>query len=256
MASILSACLVLYRCGDDADVTLRCIQNADIEVSVFLSDNSPEELTAERLKWAFPGVILLSHEKNIGLVRAHNAPLPDLQSKYHLMIDPGVIFDPSLLRRMVAYMEAHPNIAVLSPAFFSEEGEELFFPRRQLSVRFLLGRMLNGFGGIFLRWERNYTYADQNVEMPTPVDAAPLTFMLIRTEIFRRLEGFDEKYIRTQADADLCRRILEQRLGSVVYHPGMSVTCRRKADTGLLFPERTHRLRTVLRYFMKWGITW
>ena len=116
--------------------------------------------------------------------------------------------------------------------------------------------MLNGFGGIFLRWERNYTYADQNVEMPTPVDAAPLTFMLIRTDIFRRLKGFDEKYVRTQADADLCRRILEQRLGSVVYHPGMSVTCRRKADTGLLFPERTHRLRTVLRYFMKWGITW
>ena len=256
MAPILSACLELYRCGDEADETLRCIQNADIEVSVFLSDNSPEELTAERLKWAFPGVILLSHEKNSGLARAHNAVLPELRSKYHLMLSPGVIFDPSLLRRMVSYMEAHPNIAVLSPRFFSEEGEELFFPRRQLSVRFLLGRLFSGLGGFFLRWERDYTYADQNVEMPTPVDTAPLAFMLIRTEIFRRLEGLDEKYIRTQADADLCRRILEQRLGSVVFHPGMSVTCRRKTDSDRLFPERTHRLRTVLRYFMKWGITW
>ena len=123
-------------------------------------------------------------------------------------------------------------------------------------MRFLLGRMLNGFGGIFLRWERNYTYADQNVEMPTPVDAAPLTFMLIRTEIFRRLEGFDEKYIRTQADADLCRRILEQRLGSVVYHPDMQVFYRKTHDSSLLFSGRVHRLSTVLRYFMKWGITW
>ena len=92
MAPILSACLELYRCGDEADETLRCIQNADIEVSVFLSDNSPEELTAERLKWAFPGVILLSHEKNSGLARAHNAVLPELRSKYHLMLSPGVIF--------------------------------------------------------------------------------------------------------------------------------------------------------------------
>ena len=27
-------------------------------------------------------------------------------------------------------------------------------------------------------------------------------------------------------------------------------------DTGLLFSNRKHRCRTVLRYFMKWGITW
>ena len=86
MTPILSACLVMYHCGDETDLTLRCIQNADLEVSVFLSDNSPEELTAERLKWAFPGVVVLSHEKNIGLSRAHNAVLPHLQSKYHLLL--------------------------------------------------------------------------------------------------------------------------------------------------------------------------
>ena len=130
MTPILSACLVMYHCGDETDLTLRCIQNADLEVSVFLSDNSPEELTAERLKWAFPGVVVLSHEKNIGLSRAHNAVLPHLQSKYHLLLDPGISFHPSLLRRMVSYMEAHSNIAVLTPRFFSEEGKEIFFPRR------------------------------------------------------------------------------------------------------------------------------
>ena len=256
MAPILSACLVMYRCGDEVDITLRCIQNADLEVSVFLSDNSPEELTAERVKWAFPGVVLIPHEKNIGLTLAHNAVLPELHSKYHLLVDPGVTFDPALLRRMVSYMEAHPNIAVLSPRFFSEEGDELFFPRKQLCLHYLLGSCLSGLGGFFLRWQQEYTFADQNVEMPTPVDSAPVSFMLIRTDIFRQLDGFDPHYLRTQEDADLCRRILEQRLGSVVYHPDLQVMVRRKADSGLFFPERTHRFKTVVRYFMKWGITW
>ena len=73
MAPILSACLVMYRCGDEIDVALRCIQNADLEVSVFLSDNSPDELTADRLKWAFPGIVVLPQEKNIGPTRAYNA---------------------------------------------------------------------------------------------------------------------------------------------------------------------------------------
>ena len=92
--------------------------------------------------------------------------------------------------------------------------------------------------------------------MPTPVDTAPLACMLIRTEVFRRLNGFDPHFVRTQADADLCRRILDSRLGSVVYHPDMQVFYRKTHDNSLLFSGRTHRLSTVLRYFMKWGITW
>ena len=256
MAPILSACLVMYRCGDEIDVALRCIQNADLEVSVFLCDNSPDELTAERVKWAFPGVVVLPQEKNPGFSRAHNAVLPQLQSKYHLLMDPLVSFHPALLRRMVTYMEAHPNIAVLSPRFFSEDGEELFFPRKQLSVRSMLGTMMSGLGGFFLRWQQEYTLADHEVEMPTPVDTAPVTFLLIRTEVFRRLNGFDPHFVRTQEDADLCRRILENRLGSVVYHPDMEVRCQSREDSGLLFSNRAHRFSTVVRYFAKWGITW
>ena len=256
MAPILSACLVMNRCGDEIDVALRCIQNADLEVSVFLCDNSPDELTAERLKWVFPGVVVLTQEKKAGFSRALNTVLPQLQSKYHLIMDPGISFHPSLLRKMVSYMEAHPNIAILSPRFFSENGEELSFPRKQLSVHFLLGSLLSGLGGFFLRWQREYTLADHDVEMPTPVDTAPVYCMLIRTEIFRRLNGFDPHFIRTQEDADLCRRILENRLGSVVYHPDMEVFFRRMEDANLLFPNRTHHCSAVLRYFLKWGITW
>ena len=115
----------MYRCGDEIDVALRCIQNADVEVSVFLSDNSPDELTADRLKWAFPGIVVLPQEKNIGPTRAYNAVLPQLQSKYHLMMDPGISFHPSLLRRMVSYMEAHPNIdaCFAASAVFSSAGK-------------------------------------------------------------------------------------------------------------------------------------
>ena len=255
MAPILSACMVMYRCGDEIDVALRCIQNADLEVSVFLCDNSPDEMTAERLKWAFPGIVVLPQKKNIGLTEGHNAVLPRLQSKYHLLMDPGVSFHPSLLRAMVSYMEAHPNIAVLSPRFFSEEGEELFFPRKQLSVRSLLGCAFGSLGGFFLRWKREYMLANHDIEMPTPVDTAPVSFMMIQTEIFRSLNGFDPHFARSQADADLCRRILESRMGSVVYHPDMQVILRPPEGSGLFLENRQHRLPTVLRYFMKWGIT-
>ena len=256
MAPILSACMVMYRCGDEIDVALRCIQNADLEVSAFLCDNSPDEMTAERLKWAFPGIVVLPQKKNIGLTEGHNAVLPRLQSKYHLLMDPGVSFHPSLLRAMVSYMEAHPNLAVLSPRCFSEEGEELFFPRKQLSVRSLLGCAFGSLGGFFLRWKREYMLANHDIEMPTPVDTAPVSFMMIRTEIFRSLNGFDPHFARSQADADLCRRILESRMGSVVYHPDMQITHQWARENTRTFKGRMRQIRSVFKYFLKWGVTW
>ena len=79
MASILSACIVMYHCGDELIHALRCIQNADMAVDVFLADNTPEELTAEKMQWPVPGVTVLPQKGNIGFGRANNAVLPYLQ---------------------------------------------------------------------------------------------------------------------------------------------------------------------------------
>ena len=139
MAAILSACIVLYHCGDELTHALRCVQNADLEVDMFLSDNTPEDLTAEKMQWLFPGVTILSQKSNIGFGKANNAVLPLLNSKYHLIMNPDVTFDPSLLGRMVRYMEEHPNIAILTPRVMNEDGTEQFLPKKRVSVHYLLG---------------------------------------------------------------------------------------------------------------------
>ena len=253
---ILSACIVLYHCGEEIDHVLHCIQNADLEVTVFLSDNSPEEMTAERLRWAFPGIIVLPQEKNIGFGRANNAVLPLLKSKYHLMLNPDVSFEPSLLRRMVTYMEEHPNIAVLTPRVLNEDGSEQFLPKKSVSVHYLLGGLLEGFGGVFRRWRQDFTMANVEVQMPMPVEFATGCFLLIRTSVFQRLNGFDPRFFLYQEDSDLSRRILEEHLGSIVYHPDMCITHRWARENTRTFQGRMRQIRSVCKYFLKWGISW
>ena len=256
MPPILSACFVLYHCGEEIDHALRCIQNADLEVTVYLCDNSPEEMTAERLKWAFPGVIVLPQEKNIGFGRANNAVLPLLESKYHLLLNPDVSFEPSLLTRMIRHMEEHPNIAILTPRVLNEDGTEQYLPKKRISVHYLLGGLLEGFGGVFLRWRKEFTMADTHVQVPTPVEFATGCFLLIRTEIFRKLNGFDPRFFLYQEDSDLSRRVLEERLGSIVYHPDMCVTHRWARENTRTLRGRMRQTRSIIKYFLKWGITW
>lgn len=256
MPALVSACIVLYHCGAEINDALRSLQNADIEVAVYLADNSPEEMTADKLQWAFPGITVLPQSGNVGFGRANNAVLPYLQSKYHLMMNPDVTFDPTLLRRMVAYMESHPNIAILTPKVLNEDGSEQFLPKKRIAVHYLLSGLLERFGGIFRRWREDFTMADMDIRAPIPVEFATGCFLLIRTDVFRSLQGFDPRFFLYQEDSDLSRRVLDRRLGSIVYHPDMCVTHRWARENTRTFKGRFRHIRSTVKYFLKWGITW
>ena len=256
MPSLLSACVVLYHCGEEVTEALRCVEQSNIEVAVYLSDNSPEEMTADHLQWTFPGVTILPQQGNIGFGRANNAVLPYLQSKYHLIMNPDVTFDPGLLSRMVAYMEAHPNIAILTPRVLNEDGTEQFLPKKRISVHYLLSGLLEPLGGIFRRWREEFTMADMDIRGPIPVEFATGCFLLIRTAVFQRLNGFDPRCFLYQEDSDLARRVLSQNLGSIVYHPDMVITHRWARENTRTLKGRMRQIRSVFKYFWKWGITW
>lgn len=256
MASVLSACLVLYHCGEELDRALSCLQASDLEVAVYLCDNSPEDPTADRVQWSFPGITVLPQPGNVGFGRANNAVIPYLKSRYHLMMNPDVTFDPTLLSRMIAYMEEHPNIAVLTPRVLNTDGSEQFLPKKRIAVHYLLSGLFESAGGIFRRWRQEFTMADTQVNHPVPVEFATGCFLLIRTEIFRQLQGFDPRFFLYQEDSDLSRRVLERKLGSIVYHPDMCITHRWARENTRTFRGRMRQIRSVCKYFLKWGITW
>lgn len=256
MPSMLSACIVLYHCGDEVVDALDSLQRADQEVAVYLCDNSPEEIMAEKLAWAYPGITVLPQRGNIGFGRANNAVLPYLRSKYHLIMNPDITFDPGLLTRMIRYMEVHPNIAVLTPRVLNTDGSEQYLPKKQVAVHYLLSGLFEEAGGIFRRWRNEYTLADLDVRRPMPVEFATGCFLLIRTSVFQELKGFDPRFFLYQEDSDLSRRILHQHLGSIVYHPDMTVTHRWSRENTRTFRGRFRQMRSVFKYFMKWGISW
>ena len=250
MASVLSACLVLYHCGEELDRALSCLQASDLEVAVYLCDNSPEDPTADRVQWSFPGITVLPQPGNVGFGRANNAVIPYLKSRYHLMMD------PTLLSRMIAYMEEHPNIAVLTPRVLNTDGSEQFLPKKRITVHYLLGGLLENLGGPFRRWRQEFTLADVEVRLPIPVEFATGCFLLIRTEIFRELGGFDPRFFLYQEDSDLSRRVLEEGKGSIVYHPDMTVTHAWARENTRTSRGRMRQIRSAIKYFAKWGITW
>lgn len=256
MAADVSVCLVLYHSGEVVQEALQCLAAADTEAEVFLCDNSPEDGIAEKLQWHYPGIKVLTQQGNVGFGRANNSVLPYLKSRYHLIMNPDVTFPPDLLSRMTAYMDAHPNIAILTPRVFNMDGTEQFLPKKAISIHYLLGGLLEKKGGIFRKWREEFTMADMQVDNPVPVEFATGCFLLIRTSIYKELNGFDPRFFLYQEDSDLSRRVIAEEKGSIVYHPGMWVVHQWARENTRTGKGRYRQIVSAFKYFMKWGFRW
>lgn len=251
---VLSACIVLYHCDARVFRTVQCLQDSDINLTLYLVDNSPEDNTSVRLRWQCPGANYLREERNVGFGMAHNRVIPELRSRYHLICNPDVIFPPDLLSGMVNFMEQHPDIAALTPHVLNEDGTEQYLPKRAPTVRYLLGGKFERLGDPFARWRAEYTMADVDFQGPVSVEFATGCFMLVRTAYFVQLGGFDKRFFLYHEDSDLSRRLL--RKGAIVYHPDMTIIHAWTRDSSHHLKGTLRHVVSTIKYFNLWGWKW
>lgn len=247
---ILSACIVMHHSGMRVLHTVQCFQESDIALELHVVDNAPGGTLGMHLQWQCPGVQYYGQRKDLGFAGGHNFVLPNLKSQYHLICHPDVTFDERLLSRMVAYMERNKDCVILSPRFEDANGNEQFMPRRLPTFCHLVGNAFSRLPGPFKNWYASYTLAGEDIRNTTEVEMASGCFLLIRTNVLRRLNGFNPEYFLTHADSDLCRRALE--IGAIHYCPDMVVT-HDKQEKSRNLPEILRRCGNALRYLNQWG---
>lgn len=162
----LSACVVLYNPTDEALETIRCLAEATAGPDLFVVDNGRDMSLRERITKAFgkafgrkerekqdesatvtairkgwPQVTVLQPGRNLGYGEGNNLMLDHIRRDYHLICNPDVTFDKNLLTDMIRWMDAHPDVGLLSPRVLNPDGTEQFLPRRSPTVRYLMGSL-------------------------------------------------------------------------------------------------------------------
>ena len=96
----------------------------------------------------------------------------------------------------------------------------------------------------------------RNEEITEPIDVEFATgcFMMVRSHILNRMQGFDPRYFLYLEDSDLTLKALQY--GHVVYHPDMHVThVWNREDARSPYLRWVH-IRSALQFFWKWGFRW
>lgn len=144
------------------------------------------------------------------------------KSDWILVTNPDLVFEPGAIDALVAVGSSDDKIGVVGPLIRTPTNEVYPSARKLPSLRTGIGHAL--FSGIWKSNPWTRSYRSDRESPPRERDAGWVSgaCMLIRTEAFERIGGFDDKFFMYFEDVDICAR-LNAAGWRVVYGPSAEV---------------------------------
>ena len=174
---------------------------------IILVDNNSTDGSVEFITKNYPSLIIIKLDSNKGFAEPNNVAAKISKGKYLLFLNNDTVVTPNFISEMVKVMETDKKIAVCQSLLLKPDG----------SID-SSGDFIDDLGVVY----NSKTKIDEIREVSSARGAS----MLVRSDIFEKLDGFDQKFFVTFEDVDLCWRswILGYRVliipTSIVYHEG------------------------------------
>jgi GT2 family glycosyltransferase len=232
-----------------------------LRISVWMIDNGglPDLFAIsemlDRTELAFH---VISGHGNVGYGRGHNLAIERAQSRYHLVLNPDVDLEPCALVEALAFLDAHPDVGLLTPRIDAAAGHIQYLCRRypallDFFVRGFLPRTLRQhFDRRLSRLEMRDAINESRVVWDPPLVSG--CFMLFRTDTLKRLQGFDPRYFLYFEDYDLSLRT--SRLARIAYVPAVGVVHHGGGAARKGFAHICMFIVSAFKFYNRFGWKW
>ncbi len=250
----VSGCIVTYNSKNKISETISSVleMTKGVDFTLYVVDNASTDGTAEFIKEKFPEVIVIEPKSNDGFGAGHNKVIPVLTSKYHVVINPDILLKEDVITELCRYADKDEAVGLLSPDIRFEDGTKQLLAKRNPTVRYLGAHRFYNKDEAPSKLMTEYCMLDMPEDEPYPITNATGCFMFFRTEVFRELGGFDERFFMYLEDCDIARRTAKKYKAlhypmATVYHLWERES---KKNKKLLIIH----IQSILKYFLKWGI--
>ncbi|MDO4165285.1 MAG: glycosyltransferase family 2 protein [Bacteroides sp.] len=190
--------------------------------AVYVVDNGSTDDSVEMLRREFPSVRLILLSRNHGFADGYNLALRTLEAEYVVLLNSDVEVTEHWLLPLVAYMDAHPEVAGCQPKLLSWRQKEDF------EYAGAAGGFIDRYGYPFCRGRILGVVETDHGQYDTvsPVFWATGAALFIRLKDYLEAGGLDGRFFAHMEEIDLCWRLRARgRLlvcvpQSVVYHVG------------------------------------
>jgi hypothetical protein len=182
---------------------LQQIISCSPQADVIVADNASSDDSVTFLQKNYPETRIIQLPVNYGFAGGYNEALKSVNAEYFMLLNSDVAVTDGWLIPLIEFLDLHPESAACQPKIRSYHDRQLFEHAGAaggfidyLGYPFCRGRIFNSL-------EEDKGQYDQ----PASVFWATGACMLIRSEVFRKLNGFDERFFAHMEEIDLCWRI-------------------------------------------------
>ena len=256
----ISAVIVTYQSDIIAlKKAVNSLKFCGMPIDISIVDNHSGANYLARLSQSGLGVRVINSGLNKGFGAGHNLgfALRNGPSNYHLVVNPDVIVPQGAMAALIDFMEKNKNIGVATPKIINERGDLQYLCKRKPSIMALFGRrfMPQKLANTLLKGAlERYTMRDQDYNKILEPEFLSGCFMCFRSEVFEKLEGFDERFFLYFEDADITMRA--KQITKAVHFPGTTII--HAWQGGARTSRKLTRMMMVsaIRFFNKWGWKW
>ena len=229
-------------------------------LTFYIVDNSVDKKYFASLKLLCGGFVetdffqlsLLEAPVNLGFSGGNNLVIEQLESDYHLIINPDVAVEADALCCAIGYFEKHKNVVMLSPKVVGRTRSchviKVYPDCFTLALRYVDLPPLNCF---FSKRLARYECLHLQDVANTSIELAGGCFLFLPTDLLKQLEGFDESFFLYFEDYDFSIRA--RQFGELAYEPTVKIT-HSGGDVGRKnYRHHLYFIRSAIRFFNKHG---
>jgi len=234
----LSIVIVSYKVRDRLRLcleSLRAVVGDSPRHEVIVVDNDSGDGTVETLSGDFPEVRFLAMDRNLGFSIGCNRGAALATGEWILFLNPDTVVYPSTLKEVLDFAHSKTDAGIVGCRILDGDGQLQLACRRSIPTPAVAFWRLTGLSFLFPKnkvlGKYNLAYLEPNESYP--VEAVSGSFLMIRTQVYRQVEGFDEIFFLYGEDLDLCLRVAKAGwkvwycgTSSIVHHKGQSAAAR------------------------------
>ncbi len=250
----INASIVLYHNKkEQLTKVINSFLNTDMKVKLYLVDNSSNDDLKElanidnRIEYIF-------NNANLGYGTAHNIAMRKSISDgvpYHLVLNPDIYFENSVLEELFSYMEQNQDIGNIIPQIRYPDGDIQHLCKLLPTPTDLILRRFIPLKSWKEKRNQNYELRWTGYDKVMNVPSLSGCFMFLRCEVLKDIGLFDENIFMYLEDTDLNRRIHTKY--KTIFYPKVEVIHEYAKESYVNKKLLKYHIQSAIYYFNKYG---
>lgn len=188
----------LYKCLE----ALNAFTGEQLITEVIVVDNKSDEKTIFEIEKRFPKFRFIYNVINGGFSNGSNIGADNSSGEFLLFLNPDTVASESEINRLLNFAKKEKEFALVSCRQVNEKGKESIASGEFPSILNLTGLQR----AIFKRRHSEFINSKSEISFPDWVSGSVI---MISSDTFKKIGGFDEDFWMYYEDVNLCRRIRE-----------------------------------------------